>query len=64
MIFQLDALKELEKFSSLAIDTEGTGLEITKRDKLSLIQISTGNNDAFICQPNRKIIKLLILLKF
>jgi len=49
----LDALKELEKYSSLAIDTEGTGLDITKRDKLSLIQISTGNNDAFICQPNR-----------
>ena len=48
-----DALKELEKCSSLAIDTEGTGLDITKRDKLSLIQISTGNNDAFICQPNR-----------
>ena len=48
-----DALKELEKHSNLAIDTEGTGLDITKRDKLSLIQISTGNNDAFICQPNR-----------
>ena len=49
-----DALKELENHSSLAIDTEGTGLDITKRDKLSLIQISTGNNDAYICQPNRK----------
>ena len=49
-----DALKELEKHSSLAIDTEGTGLDITKRDKLSLVQISTGNNDAYICQPNRK----------
>jgi ribonuclease D len=49
-----DALKELEKHSSLAVDTEGTGLDITKRDKLSLIQISTGNNDAYICQPNRK----------
>jgi len=49
-----DALKELEKHSNLAIDTEGTGLDITKRDKLSLIQISTGNNDAYICQPNRK----------
>ena len=49
-----EALKELEKHSSLAIDTEGTGLDITKRDKLSLIQISTGNNDAYICQPNRK----------
>ena len=49
-----DALKELEKHSNLAFDTEGTGLDITKRDKLSLIQISTGNNDAYICQPNRK----------
>ena len=49
-----DALQELEKHPSLAIDTEGTGLDITKRDKLSLIQISTGNNDAYICQPNRK----------
>ena len=49
-----EALKELEKHPNLAIDTEGTGLDITKRDKLSLIQISTGNNDAYICQPNRK----------
>ena len=49
-----EALNELEKHSNLAIDTEGTGLDITKRDKLSLIQISTGNNDAYICQPNRK----------
>ena len=49
-----EALKELEKHSNLAVDTEGTGLDITKRDKLSLIQISTGNNDAYICQPNRK----------
>jgi len=49
-----DAVKELEKYSSLAIDTEGTGLQIPHRDKLSLIQISTGNNDAYIIQPNRK----------
>ena len=49
-----DALKELEQHSSIAIDTEGTGLQIPHRDKLSLIQISTGNNDAYICQPNRK----------
>ena len=49
-----EALNELEKHSNLAVDTEGTGLDITKRDKLSLIQISTGNNDAYICQPNRK----------
>jgi len=49
-----NALKELEKHSSLAIDTEGTGLQIPHRDKLSLVQISTGNNDAYIIQPNRK----------
>jgi ribonuclease D len=49
-----DVLKELEKHSSLAIDTEGSGLQIPHRDKLSLIQISPGNNDAYIIQPNRK----------
>ena len=47
-------LKELEKHSSLAIDTEGSGLQIPHRDKLSLIQFSTGNDDAYIIQPNRK----------
>ena len=49
-----DTLKELEKHSSLAIDTEGSGLQIPHRDKLSLIQFSTGNDDAYIIQPNRK----------
>ena len=49
-----DALKELEKHSSIAVDTEGTGLQIPHRDILSLIQISTGNNEAYICQPNRE----------
>ena len=49
-----DALKELQKHSDLAIDTEGSGLQIPHRDKLSLIQISSGNNDAYITQPNRK----------
>ena len=49
----VDALNELEKYSSLAIDTEGSGLQIPHRDKLSLIQFSTGNNDAYIIQPNR-----------
>ena len=49
-----EVLKELEKFSSLAIDTEGSGLQIPHRDKLSLVQFSTGNNDAYIIQPNRK----------
>jgi len=49
-----DALKELEKHSSLAIDTEGSGLQIPHRDKLSLVQFSTGNNDAYIIQLSRK----------
>ena len=49
-----DVLKELEKHSSLAIDTEGSGLQIPHRDKLSLVQFSSGNNDAYIVQPNRK----------
>jgi len=48
------ALKELEKHSSIAIDTEGSGLQIPHRDKLSLVQFSTGNDDAYIVQPNRK----------
>ena len=49
-----NALKELEKHSSVAIDTEGSGLQIPHRDRLSLIQLSTGNNDAYIIQPNPK----------
>ena len=49
-----EASKELQKNSSLAIDTEGSGLQIPHRDKLSLIQFSTGKNDAYIIQPNRK----------
>ena len=43
-----NSLKELEKYSDIAIDTEGTGLQIPHRDSLSLVQISTGNNDAYI----------------
>jgi len=57
------ALKELEKHSSLAIDTEGSGLQIPHRDKLSLIQLSTGNNDAYIIQPNRKNYKATNIIK-
>ncbi len=49
-----EAFKELEKHQSLGIDTEGSGLQIPHRDKLSLIQLSTGNNDAYVIQPNRK----------
>ena len=56
-------LKELEKYSSLAIDTEGSGLQIPHRDKLSLVQFSTGNNDAYIIQPNRKSYKAPNIVK-
>jgi len=58
-----DTLKKLEKHSSLAIDTEGSGLQIPHRDKLSLIQFSTGNNDAYIIQPNRKTYKAPNIVK-
>ena len=58
-----DVLKELQKHSSLAIDTEGSGLQIPHRDKLSLIQFSTGNNDAYIIQPNRKNYKAPNIIK-
>ena len=58
-----DALKELEKHSKLAIDTEGSGLKIPHRDKLSLVQFSTGNNDAYIIQPNRKSYKAPNIVK-
>ena len=47
-------LVELEKHSSIAIDTEGSGLQNPHRDKLSLVQFSIGNNEAYIIQPNRK----------
>ena len=57
------SLKELEKHKSLAIDTEGSGLQIPHRDKLSLIQFSTGNNDAYIIQPNRKSYKAPNIVK-
>ena len=50
----VDVLNKLKEHSSLAIDTEGSGLQIPHRDKLSLIQLSTGNGDAYIIQPNRK----------
>jgi ribonuclease D len=58
-----DAFKELEKHSSLAIDTEGSGLQSPYRDKLSLVQFSTGNDDAYIIQPNRKNYKASNIVK-
>ena len=62
------ALNELEKHSSISCDTEGSGLQIPHRDRLSLIQFSTGNNDAYISQPSQKyncpnIVKILKNIK-
>ena len=39
--------------SSIAIDTEATGLQIPERDKLSLIQICDADGNVFIIQPNK-----------
>ncbi len=39
--------------SSIAIDTEATGLQIPSRDKLSLIQICDENKNVYIIQPNK-----------
>ena len=39
--------------SSIAIDTEATGLQIPERDKLSLIQICGEDGDVYIIQPDR-----------
>ena len=47
-----DELK-LDDKKSLAIDSEFSGLNVN-RDKLYLVQISTGNNDCHIIQLNRK----------
>ena len=58
-----DALKELEKHSSLAIDTEGSGLQIPHRDKLSLVQFGTKDNVVYIIQPNRKNYKASNIVK-
>ena len=40
--------------NSIAIDTEATGLQITERDKLSLIQICDEKGNTYIIQPNKK----------
>ena len=43
----------LDDKKSLAIDSEFSGLNVN-RDKLYLVQISSGNNDAHIIQLNRE----------
>ena len=53
--FKEDITSELAKSlkSSIAIDTEATGLQIPERDKLSLIQICDESGNVFIIQPNK-----------
>ncbi len=53
--FKEDITVEIAKsFStSVAIDTEATGLQIPERDKLSLIQICDEKGNVFIIQPNK-----------
>ena len=53
-----EALKELEAHKELGLDTEGSGLMIPHRDSLSLVQFSTGNNDAYIIAPNLSLIHI------
>ena len=43
--------------TSIAIDTEATGLQIPERDKLSLIQICDEKENVYIIQPNKKTYK-------
>jgi len=56
---QEDITPEIAKSfnSSIAIDTEATGLQIRERDKLSLIQICNEDGDIYIIQPDRKTYK-------
>jgi ribonuclease D len=56
---QEDITPEIAKSfnSSIAIDTEATGLQIPERDKLSLIQICNEDGDIYIIQPDRKTYK-------
>jgi len=48
-----DLPKEIKLGNEIAVDTEAMGLE-PKRDPLTLVQISTGQNDCHIIQLNRK----------
>ena len=57
-----DLPEDLNLGNTVAIDGEFMGLNI-KRDPLCLIQISTGNSDAYIIQLNRKTYKAPNLIK-
>ena len=53
---------DLNLGNEIAVDTEAMGLE-PKRDPLTLVQISMGNNDCHIIQLNRKEYKAKNLVK-
>ena len=57
-----DLPSDLNLGNEIAVDTEAMGLE-PKRDPLTLVQISTGNNDCHIIQLNRKEYKAKNLVK-
>ena len=57
-----DLPSEIKLGNEIAVDTEAMGLE-PKRDPLTLVQISTGNNDCHIIQLNRKEYKAKNLVK-
>ena len=57
-----DLPSDLNLGNEIAVDTEAMGLEL-KRDPLTLVQISTGNNDCHIIKLNRKDYKANNLVK-
>ena len=57
-----DLPSDLNLGNEIAVDTEAMGLEL-KRDPLTLVQISTGNNDCHIIKLNRKDYKAKNLVK-
>ena len=57
-----DLPSDLNLGNEIAVDTEAMGLE-PKRDPLTLVQISTGNDDCHIIQLNRKKYKANNLVK-
>ena len=57
-----DLPSDLNLGNEIDVDTEAMGLEL-KRDPLTLVQISTGNNDCHIIKLNRKDYKAKNLVK-
>ena len=57
-----DLPSDLKLGNEIAVDTEAMGLE-PKRDPLTLVQISAGNNDCHIIRLNRKEYKAKNLVK-